>query len=240
MTYPPVSEPAPVIRLDDVSKIYGAGETIVRALDRVSLTVERGEYLAIMGASGSGKSTMMHILGCLDAPTAGRYELDGIDVGDVDELGLAIIRNRRIGFVFQAFNLLPRTTARENVELPMTYGGVRTAERRRRAEEALEAVGLGDRMDRVPSQLSGGQQQRVALARALVTSPSLLLADEPTGNLDSHSTAEVLGVLDDLHRQGHTIAIVTHEDDVARHVDRIVRLHDGAVVEDLRRAGARS
>jgi putative ABC transport system ATP-binding protein len=230
----------PVIRAEGITKVYGAGETAVRALDGVTTEIERGEYVAIMGASGSGKSTLMHIIGCLDVPTSGRYLLDGIDVGGLDEADLALVRNRRIGFVFQAFNLLPRTTARENVELPLAYGGVRPGERRRRAEEALSAVGLAEKFDRVSSELSGGQQQRVALARALVTSPSLLLADEPTGNLDSHSSAEVLSVIDGLNAAGHTIVLVTHEEDVAEHARRVIRLRDGQVLEDRRTAGVAS
>jgi len=222
----------PSIRLENVFKTYGAGGTAVHALAGVSLDVEPGEYVAVMGASGSGKSTLMHVIGCLDAPTSGRYLLDGLDVGELDDGDLATVRGRKVGFVFQSFNLLPRTSAIANVELPLVYAGVGRAERRARAEAALDAVGLADRREHRPSELSGGQQQRVAVARALVTSPSLLLADEPTGNLDSHATVELLRVVDALNEAGHTVVVVTHEDDVARHARRIVRLVDGAVVED--------
>jgi putative ABC transport system ATP-binding protein len=187
-----------------------------------------------MGSSGSGKSTLMNILGCLDVPTTGRYRLDGVDVSRLDDRQLALVRNRRIGFVFQSFNLIPRTTALANVELPLAYAGIRAAERRKRARAALELVGLGDRAGHEPNQLSGGQQQRVAVARALVTAPALVLADEPTGNLDSHSTAEVLGVLDQLNQSGRTIMLITHEPDVADHARRLIRLVDGKVVTDSR------
>nr|WP_276203765.1 ABC transporter ATP-binding protein [Actinomadura atramentaria] len=219
-----------------VTKVYGSGDTAVHALRGVSLTVERGDYVAIMGASGSGKSTLMNIIGCLDVPTGGRYRLDGHDVGGLDERRLAILRNRRIGFVFQSFNLIPRMTARANVELPLAYGGVRAAERRRRALAALREVGLEDRTGHEPNELSGGQQQRVALARALVTAPTLLLADEPTGALDSHSTEDVLRLFDGLNRAGRTLVVITHEADVATHARRIVRLVDGRITEDRRLA----
>lgn len=224
----------PVLHLEGVTKVYGVGDAEVRALNGVSLTVEQGDYVAIMGASGSGKSTLMNIVGALDVATSGSYALDGIDIGSLDDDALSIVRNRKIGFVFQSFNLIPRTTALANVELPLTYRGLHRGERRRRAELALHAVGLGDRMDHRPNELSGGQQQRVAVARALVTQPALLLADEPTGNLDSHSTGEVLTLLDQVHDQGRTIVVITHEDEVAHHASRIITLKDGCIDDDRR------
>ncbi|MEV3925474.1 ABC transporter ATP-binding protein [Actinomadura coerulea] len=239
MTAPEPARTPPVLDLRDVAKVYGTGETAVHALRGVSLTVERGDYVAIMGASGSGKSTLMNIIGCLDVPSAGRCLLDGIDVVGLGERDLAVLRNRRIGFVFQSFNLIPRMTAQANVELPLAYGGLKGADRRRRALAALREVGLADRTRHEPNELSGGQQQRVAVARALVTAPTLLLADEPTGALDSASTADILGVFDRLSRTGRTIVVITHEDDVAAHAKRIIRLVDGRIVEDVRREAAR-
>ncbi|GIF12760.1 ABC transporter ATP-binding protein [Actinoplanes teichomyceticus] len=224
----------PVLDVRDLTKVYGEGETAVRALDGVSLRADRGDYVAVMGPSGSGKSTLLNILGCLDAPTSGTYLLDGVDVGRLGDSQLALVRNRLIGFVFQAFNLIPRTSAVANVELPLTYCGMRAAERRRRAMFALDVVGLANRADHEPNRLSGGQQQRVAIARALVTEPALLLADEPTGNLDSHATEEVLSVFDDLHAVGRTIVLITHEADVGARADRLIRLLDGRIVADVR------
>jgi putative ABC transport system ATP-binding protein len=221
-----------VIEVRDVDKRYAVGDIAVHALRGVSMTVGRGEYVAIMGASGSGKSTLMHILGCLDVPTSGSYRLGGIDVSTLDEDDLSDVRNRQIGFVFQSFNLIPRTRALANVELPLAYGGLPRAERRPRALAALRHVGLSDRVHHLPSEMSGGQQQRVAIARALVTNPSMILADEPTGNLDTHSTAEVLGIFQRLHDEGVTIILITHEDEVASHAGRIVRLSDGEIISD--------
>ena len=226
----------PVIALQAVAKIYGSGDTVVRAVDGVDLVVERGDYVAIMGASGSGKSTLMNIIGCLDVPTRGRYLIDGVDVRRLDEKRQAIVRNRKIGFVFQSFNLIPRTSAVGNVELPLAYAGVRPAERRRRALAALEQVGLAGRAGHRPAQLSGGQQQRVAIARALVTDPVLLLADEPTGALDSQSTADVLALFADLNAAGRTLVVITHEDEVGERARRVLRMRDGRVQSDVRSA----
>ena len=231
-----------VIDLRRVTKSYEMGEHVVHALRSVDLAVDRGEFLAIMGASGSGKSTLMNIIGCLDVPDSGRYLLDGVDVSKLDEDQLAMARNREIGFIFQSFNLIPRTSAADNVELPLAYAGVKPKLRRARALAALEVVGLANRADHVPNELSGGQQQRVAVARAIAANPALLLADEPTGNLDSKSTAEVLDVFESMNRQGRTVIIITHEADVAARASRVVRLLDGEIVEDRRqdRADARS
>jgi len=223
----------PAIALERVRKTYGEGETAVHAIAYVDLTVHVGEYVAIMGASGSGKSTLMNIVGCLDAPTAGRYLLDGMDVRRLDDYQLSTVRNRKIGFIFQSFNLIPRTTALSNVELPLVYAGVDRRQRRRRAMDALERVGLGDRHHHLPSELSGGQQQRVAVARAIVTDPVLLLADEPTGALDSHSTAEVLDLFDELSAAGRTIMVITHESDVGARAQRVTRMRDGRIISDL-------
>jgi putative ABC transport system ATP-binding protein len=229
---------APVIELRDVSKVFELGQIRVQALRGVSLQIEHGELVAIMGSSGSGKSTLMNILGCLDAPSDGRCLIDGRDVHDLDGDDLADLRNRRIGFVFQSFNLVPRTSALANVELPLAYAGLGRAERRRRAEAALASIGMSDRLRHLPSELSGGQQQRVAVARAIVTNPSLILADEPTGNLDSHSTEDVLAIFEELHDQGRTLVIITHEREVAARAERIVHLSDGEIVEDRQTARA--
>ena len=227
-----------VIDLDEVEKVYRTGSMEVAALRGISLRIEAGEYVAIMGPSGSGKSTLMHIIGCLDVPSGGTYLLAGEDVGSMDEADLAEVRNRRVGFVFQQFNLLPSMPAWRNVELPLIYAGVGRDERRARAMLALERVGLADRVDHRPGELSGGQQQRVALARALVGEPALILADEPTGNLDSAATIEVLSLLDELNAAGRTVVLITHEHDVAERAGRIVRMLDGLVLDDTARAGA--
>ncbi|WFE32688.1 ABC transporter ATP-binding protein [Micromonospora sp. WMMD975] len=224
----------PVLDVRGLTKVYGEGDAAVHALRGVDLSVEAGDYVAIMGSSGSGKSTLMNILGCLDVPSGGRYLLDGVDVSSLADRQLALVRNRLIGFVFQAFNLIPRTSALANVELPLAYAGVRATRRRRRAMAALDAVGLADRADHHPNQLSGGQQQRVAVARALVTEPALLLADEPTGNLDSHSTEDILVILDQLNAAGRTIVLITHETEVGARARRLVRLFDGQVRVDNR------
>lgn len=221
-----------IICMERVSKHYPAGGSAVRALDGVNLRIEEGEYVAIMGPSGSGKSTMMNLLGCLDAPTGGSYRFCGMDVGAMDDDRLSDIRNRRIGFVFQSFNLLPRLSALENVALPLQYAGVGKEERLSRASEALRQVGLSERASHRPDALSGGQRQRVAVARALVTGPSLILADEPTGNLDTANTAQVMKLFDDIHRKGNTIILVTHEEEVARHACRVVSLRDGKIERD--------
>ncbi len=222
----------PIISLQRVSRVYQMGHVLVPALDDVSLDVHEGEFVAIVGPSGSGKSTMMHILGCLDRPTAGAYVLAGTPVADLDDDGLARLRSRTIGFVFQSYNLLPRTTALDNVATPLLYQGIGRAERIRRAGAALERLGMGDRVTHEPTELSGGQQQRVAVARALVTEPALILADEPTGNLDSRSGADVMSVFRELHASGRTIVLITHDADVAAAADRQVHLRDGKIAAD--------
>jgi putative ABC transport system ATP-binding protein len=227
---------APVILdLRDVHRTYQMGEEKVRALAGVSLEIRRGEYVAIMGPSGSGKSTLMNIIGCLDVPDGGSYHLEGQAVDQMSEDQLADIRNRKIGFVFQTFNLVPRVTVFKNVELPLIYAGKPRAERKRIAEDAINVVGLASRMSHKPNELSGGQRQRVAIARALVCNPSIILADEPTGNLDSQTGAEIMAVLGELHAKGNTIILVTHEDDIAAHAHRVVRLRDGLIESDKRR-----
>ncbi len=240
---PPAVDGGPLIRLRAVERTYAMGGGEVRALDGVDLEITGGEYLAIMGPSGSGKSTLMNILGCLDTPSGGSYELAGTQVQNLDDDQLAAIRNREIGFVFQTFNLLPRADAVANAALPLLYAGLDRGERRRRAQEALERVGLGDRLDHRPSELSGGQCQRLAIARALVNRPSIVLADEPTGNLDSKTSEEIIGLFDQLSRAGTTLILVTHEDEIAAHARRQIRLRDGRVVSDessVAQPGARS
>lgn len=221
-----------VISVKDISRIYKVGAETIHALRSISLEIGKNEYVALMGSSGSGKSTLMNVLGCLDTPSGGEYFLNGVDVAHLSDNELAEIRNRQIGFVFQTFNLLPRSTALENVALPLVYAGLSRAERDARALKALQDVGLGDRVTHRPNELSGGQRQRVAIARALVTNPSIILADEPTGNLDSKTSYEIMGLLAEIHEKGNTVILVTHEEDIARHAHRIVRLRDGLVESD--------
>ncbi len=222
-----------VIEIEQVTKLYRMGEEVIHALRGVGLRIHRNEYLAIMGPSGSGKSTLMNMLGCLDTPTAGRYDFSGKNVAHMDDDELAEIRNREIGFVFQTFNLLPRSDALHNVELPLIYAGVHKHERRERALRALDHVGLGQRVHHKPNELSGGQRQRVAIARALVNNPSIILADEPTGNLDSRTGEEIMALFEELYRQGNTITVVTHGEDIPHHAGRIVRLRDGLIESDV-------
>lgn len=236
MSVPQAPNGRPIIAIRNVSKTYSMGEAQVHALRDVSLTIERGDFVAIMGASGSGKSTMMNILGCLDIPSQGWFWLDGVDVRSLDEEQLSLVRSRKIGFVFQAYNLIRRTTALANVELPLAYSGVRPKERRERAIAALQAVGLGERLSHVPSEMSGGQQQRVAVARAIVTNPSMILADEPTGNLDSTAAEDVMHIFGRLNAEGRTVVLITHEADIAEFAKRVIRLRDGRIVEDVRHA----
>ena len=224
-----------LISLKRIYKIYNVGGEEVRALDGIDLDINENEYLAIMGPSGSGKSTLMNMVGCLDTPTSGIYEFEGEMVQVMDDSQLASIRNRKIGFVFQTFNLLPKATAQHNVEIPLVYANIRKRQRVEMASKALESVGLSDRSHHRPNELSGGQRQRVAIARALVNNPSIILADEPTGNLDSKSGHEIMNILDDLHREGNTIILVTHEDDIAQRAHRVIRLLDGEITEDLKR-----
>jgi putative ABC transport system ATP-binding protein len=221
-----------VIEIHDIVKNYQVGSVIVRALRTVSINIDRNEYVAIMGPSGSGKSTLLNLLGCLDTPTSGSYVLNGTDVSKMEDDFLAEIRNKEIGFVFQTFNLLPRYSALENVTLPLIYAGISKADREKVAIKTLEQVGLADRMTHKPNELSGGQRQRVAIARALVNNPSIILADEPTGNLDSKTSIDIMGLLDEIHRNGNTVILVTHEEDIAKHAARIIRLFDGEVSHD--------
>jgi putative ABC transport system ATP-binding protein len=221
-----------VIRIENLTRFYTIGEETVRALNGINLTIQKNEYVALMGPSGSGKSTLMNIIGCLDTPTSGEYFLNGPNVAQLSDSELAAIRNKEIGFVFQTFNLLPRLTALQNVALPLVYAGIPEAERLKKAKEVLEQVGLGDRIKHRPNELSGGQRQRVAVARALVNHPSIILADEPTGNLDSKTSEEIMQLLDIIHQAGNTIVLVTHEEDIALHAKRVVRMRDGIVESD--------
>ncbi len=222
-----------LIEIKDIYKIYNPGENEVRALDGISLNVEHGEFLAIVGQSGSGKSTLMNMLGLLDIPTSGTYSLDGVDVANMTDDELSEIRNKEIGFIFQGFNLIPSLTAVENVELPLVYRGMKKEERNKLALEALERVGLSHRLDHLPKQMSGGQQQRVAIARAVAARPPIILADEPTGNLDSHSGVEVMKILHELHEEGRTVILITHDNDIANEAERVIRIQDGQIVADF-------
>ncbi|HXH18085.1 MAG TPA: ABC transporter ATP-binding protein [Chitinophagales bacterium] len=229
-----------IIILKNISKNYVLGEVVIPALKNVFLSIQKNEYVALMGPSGSGKSTLMNILGCLDTPTSGTYILNGMNVSSLPDARLAEIRNKEIGFIFQTFNLLPRLNAFENCVLPLVYAGISRKEREQRARAVLESVGLGDRINHKPSELSGGQRQRVAIARALINHPSIILADEPTGNLDSKTSAEIMNIFDDIHRQGNTLIVVTHEEEIARHARRIIRLKDGMIDSDVENLHAAS
>ncbi|MFM2307269.1 MAG: hypothetical protein RLZZ367_1938 [Bacteroidota bacterium] len=224
---------SPVIEIKHIKKEYVMGSQVIAALKDVSLSINKGEYVALMGPSGSGKSTLMNILGCLDSPSAGSYKLNNTEVAEMTDDQLALVRNKEIGFIFQTFNLLPRLTALENVALPMVYAGMSKADRTKRAEEVMAMVGLKDRMTHKPNELSGGQRQRVAIARALVNNPSIILADEPTGNLDTKTSYEIMAIMEDISRHGNTVIIVTHEEDIARHARRIMRLRDGLIETDI-------
>lgn len=224
---------SPVIEISHIKKEYVMGSQVIAALKDVSLSINKGEYVALMGPSGSGKSTLMNILGCLDSPSAGSYKLNNTEVAEMTDDQLALVRNKEIGFIFQTFNLLPRLTALENVALPMVYAGMSKADRTKRAEEVMAMVGLKDRMTHKPNELSGGQRQRVAIARALVNNPSIILADEPTGNLDTKTSYEIMAIMEDISRHGNTVIIVTHEEDIARHARRIMRLRDGLIETDI-------
>ena len=244
LTFMPMSNAQLIISLRNIARSYSLGGEIIYALRSISLDIYKNEYVALMGPSGSGKSTLMNVLGCLDTPSAGEYVLNGKSVANMNDNELAAVRNKEIGFVFQTFNLLPRSTALENVMLPLVYAGLNRAQRQQRAEHALEQVGLKDRMHHRPNELSGGQRQRVAIARALVNDPAIILADEPTGNLDSRTSIEIMGMFETIHQAGNTIIVVTHEEDIARHAHRIVRVKDGLIEsdkqnEDIQRAMAK-